>query len=42
VNPKAITNLPQVRQLILDGKYQDANNLINSTVIAVPSSRDGL
>ncbi len=38
VNPKAITNLPQVRQLILDGKYRDANNLINSTVIAVPSS----
>jgi alpha-L-fucosidase 2 len=38
VNPKAMTNLPQVRQLILDGKYRDANNLINSTVIAVPSS----
>jgi alpha-L-fucosidase 2 len=29
VNPSALTNLPQVRQLIFDGKFQDANILIN-------------
>jgi len=38
VNPRAKTNLPQARQLIFDGKYQDAKNLINSTILAVPSS----
>ena len=38
VNPQAITNLPQARQLILDGKYQDARTLISSRILAVPSS----
>ena len=39
VNPAAKTNLAQVRQLIFDEKYQDANNLINRALIARPSSQ---
>jgi alpha-L-fucosidase 2 len=38
VNPQAITNLPQARQLVLDGKYQEARSLISSRILAVPSS----
>jgi alpha-L-fucosidase 2 len=38
VNPQAKAALPQVRQLVFDGKYSDAGKLINSKVIARPSS----
>jgi len=39
VNPQAKAALPQVRQLIFDGKYSDAGKLINSKVISRPSSQ---
>src|ERR1035437_7878586 len=39
VNPQAKDALPQVRQLIFDGKYSDAGKLINSKVISRPSSQ---
>ena len=38
VNPQAKAALPQVRQLVFDGKYSEAGKLINSKVIARPSS----
>lgn len=38
VNPQAKAALPQVRQLVFDGQYRQAGNLINSKVIARPSS----
>ncbi len=39
VNPLAKAALPQVRQLIFDGKYSEAGKLINSKVISRPSSQ---
>ncbi|HXR06535.1 MAG TPA: glycoside hydrolase family 95 protein, partial [Candidatus Acidoferrum sp.] len=39
VNPQAREALPQVRQLIFDGKYADAGRLINSKVISRPSGQ---
>jgi alpha-L-fucosidase 2 len=38
VNTNALAALPQVRQLVFDGKYREAGNLINQKVIAKPSS----
>ena len=38
VNPQAKDTLPQVRQMVFDGQYRQAGNLINSKVIAKPSS----
>ena len=38
VNTNALASLPQVRQLVFDGKYREAGNLINQKVIARPSS----
>jgi alpha-L-fucosidase 2 len=38
VNPQAKEALPQVRQMVFDGQYRQAGNLINSKVIARPSS----
>jgi alpha-L-fucosidase 2 len=38
VNTNALAALPQVRQLVFDGQYRQAGNLINSKVIARPSS----
>jgi len=38
VNPQAKDALPQVRQMVFDGQYRQAGNLINSRVIARPSS----
>ena len=38
VNPQAKDALPQVRQMVFDGQYRQAGNLINSKVIARPSS----
>ncbi|HEX5400196.1 MAG TPA: glycoside hydrolase family 95 protein, partial [Verrucomicrobiae bacterium] len=38
VNPQAKAALPQVRQLVFEGKYREAGNLINQKVIARPSS----
>ena len=38
VNTNALVALPQVRQLVFDGKYREAGNLINQKVIAKPSS----
>ncbi len=39
VNPQAKAALPQVRQLVFDGKYSDAGKLINSKVISRPSGQ---
>jgi alpha-L-fucosidase 2 len=39
VNPEARAALPQVRQLIFDGKYSDAGKLINAKVISHPSGQ---
>ncbi len=39
VNPEARAALPQVRQLIFDGKYADAGKLINAKVISRPSGQ---
>ena len=39
VNPQAKAALPQVRQLVFDGKYSEAGKLINSKVISRPSSQ---
>ena len=36
VNPKAKEALPQVRQLVFDGKYQDAARLITSDMLSKP------
>src|SRR5665213_3331993 len=38
VNTNALTALPQVRQMVFDGQYRQAGNLINQRVIAKPSS----
>ena len=38
VNPQAKDALPQVRQLVFDGQYRQAGQLINQKVIAKPSS----
>jgi alpha-L-fucosidase 2 len=38
VNPQAKDALPQVRQLINDGKYQEAAGLIKNRVLAMPVS----
>jgi alpha-L-fucosidase 2 len=38
VNPQAKDALPQVRQMVFDGQYRQAGNLINAKVIARPSS----
>jgi alpha-L-fucosidase 2 len=38
VNPRAKTNLPLARQLILNSNYTQARALINSTILAKPSS----
>ena len=38
VNPQGKDALPQVRQMIFDGQYRQAGNLINSRVISKPSS----
>jgi alpha-L-fucosidase 2 len=38
VNPQAKEALPQVRQMVFDGQYREAGKLINSKVIARPSS----
>ncbi|HEY5042373.1 MAG TPA: glycoside hydrolase family 95 protein [Verrucomicrobiae bacterium] len=38
VNPQAKDALPQVRQMVFDGQYRQAGQLINSKVIARPSS----
>ena len=38
VNPQAKAALPQVRQLVFDGKYSEAGKLINTKVISRPSS----
>ena len=38
VNTNALAALPQVRQLVFDGKYREAGSLINQKVIARPSS----
>ena len=37
VNPQAKDALPQVRQMVFDGQYRQAGNLINQKVIARPS-----
>jgi len=39
VNPQAKAALPQVRQLVFDGKYSDAGKLINAKVISRPSGQ---
>ena len=39
VNPRAKAALPQVRQLVFDGKYSEAGKLINSNVISRPSGQ---
>ncbi len=39
VNPQAKAALPQVRQLIFDGKYSEAGKLINAQVIATPKTQ---
>ena len=39
VNPQAKAALPQVRQLVFDGKYSEAGKLINAKVISRPSSQ---
>lgn len=39
VNPEARTVLPEVRQLVFDGKYSDAANLISAKVISRPSGQ---
>jgi len=39
VNTNAKAALPQVRQLVNDGKYSDAGKLINAKVIAKPSGQ---
>lgn len=36
VNPEALAALPQVRQLVWDGKYTDAATLISQKVMAKP------
>ncbi len=36
VNPKAKDALPQVRQMVFDGKYQEASRLITSDVLSKP------
>ncbi len=36
VNPKAKDALPQVRQLVFDGKYQDAARLVTSDMLSIP------
>ncbi len=38
VNPQGKAALPQVRQLVFDGKYRQAGDLINQKVISRPSS----
>jgi alpha-L-fucosidase 2 len=38
VNTNALAALPEVRQLVFDGKYRQAGQLINQKVIAKPSS----
>lgn len=38
VNPQAKAALPQVRQLVFDGKYSEAGKLINAKVIATPKT----
>jgi alpha-L-fucosidase 2 len=38
VNPQAKDALPQVRQMVFDGQYRQARQLINQRVIAKPSS----
>ncbi len=38
VNPQAKDALPQVRQLINDGKYREASNLVRTKVLAKPVS----
>ncbi len=35
-NPKALAALPKARKLIFDGKYDEANNLIASNMMAIP------
>jgi alpha-L-fucosidase 2 len=39
VNPQALAALPQVRQLVFDGKYSEAGKLINAKVISRPSGQ---
>jgi alpha-L-fucosidase 2 len=39
VNPQAKAALPEVRQLVFDGKYAEAGKLINAKVISRPSSQ---
>src|SRR5215472_10018725 len=36
VNPEALGALPEVRRLILDGKYREADRLISAKVMAKP------
>src|SRR5688500_3305961 len=33
-NPQALASLPEIRQLILDGKHKDAERLANKTIIS--------
>jgi alpha-L-fucosidase 2 len=39
VNTNAFATLPQVRQLVFDGKYREAGNLVNQRIISRPSSQ---
>jgi alpha-L-fucosidase 2 len=39
VNPQAKAALPEVRQLVFDGKYSEAGKLINAKVISRPSGQ---
>ena len=36
VNPAALAALPQVRQLVFDGKYRDASRLVTSSILSIP------
>jgi alpha-L-fucosidase 2 len=36
-NPKALAALPQVRQLIFDGKYADAERMVGADMLGTPS-----
>ena len=36
VNPEAQAALPEVRQLVFDGKYREAAGLVNAKIIAKP------
>jgi alpha-L-fucosidase 2 len=38
-NPDGVAALPQIRQLLLDGKYKDADSLISKTMMGKPATQ---